>query len=112
MTDRELIDLAAKAADLGFVPSDGGVGLIGGVLHAPWNPLHDDADAFRLAVKLGIDLVNYPFYEKEKHSVVAERTYEMFKGSKIEFLQDYGDDPLAATRRAITRAAAEIGKAM
>jgi hypothetical protein len=67
MTDRELIDLAAKAADLGFVPSDGGVGLIGGVLHAPWNPLHDDADAFRLAVKLGLELgVSDPFYERRR----------------------------------------------
>jgi hypothetical protein len=116
MTDRELIELAARAAGLNaeidasetcYVYETGWQ-----ISRTAWSPLASDADAFRLAVRLGIDVVTYPFFEKEKHSVVAERTYEMFKGSKIEFLQDYGDDPLAATRRAITRAAAEIGRGM
>jgi hypothetical protein len=103
MTDRELIDLAAKAADLGFVPSDGGVGLIGGVLHAPWNPLHDDADAFRLAVKLRLRVEVHPSYP-----FVAAFIVETIG----RFEEPIVGDEYAATRRAITRAAAEIGKAM
>ena len=47
MTDRELLEAAAKAA--GYVhyhPGDG--------FYQTWNPLTDDGDALRLAVKLGL----------------------------------------------------------
>jgi hypothetical protein len=104
MTDRELIDLAAKAADLGFVPSDGGVGLIGGVLHAPWNPLHDDADAFRLAVKLRLELG-----VSDEGDVFSAQCRRVLSFADADV--DHGDE-YALMRLAITRAAAEIGKAM
>lgn len=98
-SDRELLELAAKAA---------------GIDHRrlpdawperfdddQWNPLIDDGDALRLAVKLKIDLKLY-----DDH-VVA-----WFDGGYIgtgKIL--YGDDPQAATRRAIVRAAAEAFQA-
>ena len=53
-----------------------------------WNPLTDDSDALRLAVKLNL------------HKSIAE----------AHRLIDDGTDIYAATRRAITRAAAEIGR--
>ncbi len=101
MTDAELTALAAKA--FGNVP-DG------------FYPLTDDGDAFRLAVKLGFSMVPYPVYKHEnRHSVVVKqrRTSDLLREKNpTEVLEIYDDDPYAATRRAITRAAAEIGKAM
>lgn len=58
-----------------------------------WNPLTDDGDALRLVVKLGIDVVFWEGF------VTAEYEREMYK-----------DDPYAAVRRAIVKAAAEMGK--
>ena len=58
MTDRELLELAAKAADVAMLGwNDGGEpysGGIGSILPSGrvWNPLADDGDAFRLMVKL------------------------------------------------------------
>jgi hypothetical protein len=65
-----------------------------------WNPLTDDGDALRLTVKLG--LVITPNYHAEQQSLGV-----------IEFtgIED-SPDPYAPTRRAIVRAAAEIGKKM
>jgi len=91
MTDREMLELAARAA--GIVVTDDMRELW---LHAgssAWNPLDDDGDALRLAVQCGIlNLDDALFY--------GDRDI------------DYQTDPYAATRRAITRAAAEIGRQM
>lgn len=111
--DKELIELAAKAAGITLVSklipnSDGtetleffqlfDAGRIG-----TWNPLKDDGDAFRLSVKLKIDVDHYEGGEY----------VEAFKYSTIKvFCEDYLSDPYAATRKAITRAAAEIGRNM
>ena len=94
MTDREMLELAAKAA--GIDPKWDG-------LYWQWNPLTDDGDALRLAVKLrlGINLT----YE-DVAIVGQEHTQAQF------CLEQNGDDPYAATRRAIVRAAAELGKGM
>jgi hypothetical protein len=62
MTDKELLELAAKAAGYKVW-----IRCNGKVLHSdiwknsniewtPWNPLTDDGDALRLAVKLGLDV--------------------------------------------------------
>jgi hypothetical protein len=63
----------------------------------PWNPLTDDGDAFRLAVKLGL------FLDIERPCGVVDvgpgRVREEFQWDDI-------DAACAATRRAITRAAA------
>jgi hypothetical protein len=66
-----------------------------------WNPLKDDGDALRLAVKLRLDVA---VSERNKQTVVCS-----LKTSGIS-LELHNDDPYAATRRAIVRSAAEIGK--
>jgi hypothetical protein len=95
MTDRELLELAAKAAGLEVVTPTM-------LTYGQWNPLTDDGDAFRLAVKLKIDVKHYDDY------VVGWFDGGYIGTGKIM----YEGEPYAATRRAITRAAAEIGKAM
>lgn len=92
MTDNEMLELAAKAYGIEIhFHKDSGSFWIGGP--RTWNPLTDDGDALRLAVKL--KLFNEP----------KTTMYGLIPAS-IE------DEPYAATRRAIVRAAAEIGKAM
>lgn len=116
MTDRELLELAARATRLNVcneVTSDDGliIGEGNGDLYV-WNPLKNDGDALRLAVELGIKISPYPFYEWPKHSVMADRI-ALSKDGKFgpSAIEIYKDDKYAATRRAIVRAAAEIGKA-
>jgi hypothetical protein len=63
-----------------------------------WNPLTDDGDALRLAVKLRLS-IGFP-----RPDVV------WLLGRKGEVTREVVfNDPYAATRRAIVRAAAEIG---
>lgn len=116
-TDRELLEAAARAAgltlewtssnDFGdtFEPfcwlrrsgphnrrdGDGKV----------WNPLTDDGDALRLAVKLGIEVRDVHQYD---------RACAYLPTSMQEFWEHAGPDPYAATRRAIVRAAAALAE--
>ena len=107
MTDRELLELAAKAAgyDIDFESPVNGFYVNGydenGDPAAWWNPLTDDGDALRLVVKLGLALAvgNVNDYI----AVQSDRLPEVIHSDKT-------DDPYAAARRAIVRAAAEIGK--
>jgi hypothetical protein len=103
MTDRELLELAAKAAAGYEYAKHGGYIVFDGI-PGNWNPLTDDGDALRLAVKLEI-AVN-PFAGK---TVVA---HEYSKRLVCEKWELHDEDPYAATRRAIVRAAAEIGRTM
>ena len=112
MNDRELLELAAKAAGHGDVWSldehpdvtyigpryDGGT-----VRYRVWNPLADDGDALRLAVRLGLDVFSRPARWAECGRIGTAGCRENYSGST---------DPQAATRRAITRAAAEIERSM
>jgi len=102
MTDRELLELAAKAIGLEEAKMR--------IEFNQWNPLQDDGDALRLAVKLELNLrIN-----KFPHVVYVE-IYNGRAPSVMEPLSDVRQptpDPQVATRRAITRAAAEIGKGM
>jgi len=104
MTDRELLEAAAKAAGMpAFASGATGLrvshdGVRSGYI---WNPLTDDGDALRLAVKLNITVSNS---EAQKHACASS-----IKVSGI-CLNTHQGDPYAATRRAIVRAAAEIGK--
>lgn len=105
-TDRELLKLAAKAA--GGIASDGLGGCYDMEREAKWNPLTDDGDALRLAVQLGL-LIDVRYTDP----VIAQYNCVIYwltplKSARIE-LGDLEPDPLAATRRAITRAAAELG---
>ena len=107
MTDRELLELAAKAAGykhtqwspLQHPTVRWGVCTIDGI----WNPLTDDGDALRLAVKLELYPINLACVDNGELMVEVDCK----DGSVLEVL---GDDPYAATRRAIVRAAAEIAK--
>ena len=104
MNDKELLELAAKAAGIRlewdgdpekWVPT-----YYEGKTYHGWNPLTNDGDALRLAVKLGITV--------EFNSNWVGTTHEDIVG-RAEF---YEADPFAATRRAIVRAASEIGRGM
>jgi len=112
MTDRELLEQAATA----YFGADGFewnscAGFSGCIQYIPnglthyveWNPLADDGDALRLAVKLRIT----PRVHLQGYSVAV--TAQCIVDSYTEIC---GDDEMAATRRAIVRAAAEIGRAM
>lgn len=110
MTDRELLEQAAKAAGIDVRRLD---------WPQPdrWSPLTDDGDAFRLAVALGMQIIPYPLYSPEKHSVEVARLLpappradQTLIGPQL--VEIYKRDPFAATRRAIVRAAAEIGKGL
>ena len=72
-----------------------------------WNPLRADSDALLLVVLLGLDISHEIAPTGAK--VVLVSCEERFEGWFEEVL---GDDPLTAIRRAIVRAAAEIGKTM
>lgn len=104
MTDRELLELAAKAeghkvyfddgkSDLAFYDSKY-TGLL-------WNPIHVNEDAFKLMVKLSINV------SSEKCNGTT-----WICMSEIQINESHNNDPYAATRRAIVRAAAEIGRNM
>lgn len=97
MTDRELLELAAKAA--GIPLTDLNIDIYGA---NAWNPLTDDGDALRLAVKLEMRVDC-----NDTHTTVYEGVT-----SEQRFSEQSDNDPYAATRRAIVRAAAEIGKGM
>lgn len=106
MNDRELLELAAKAA--GLEPKQAwGITLVKGDGHSDpfcpfWNPLTDDGDALRLAVKLGLEI----------GGITENQVYVRVHGDGDAVLEKVQPCRYAATRRAIVRAAAEIGKAM
>ena len=97
-TDRELLELAAKAAGYEYA-KHGGYIVVDGI-PGNWNPLESDGDALRLAVKLGM-LVD----------VTAFSVTAIVNGT-ISAQEKHNGDPYAATRRAIVRAAAAIGEGM
>jgi hypothetical protein len=102
MTDRKLLELAAKAA--GYKWDWFGNKFHIAIEHpmwTTWNPLTDDADALRLAVKLRMNVFH-----------AGIRVFALDEEGDIEEAEGHELDPYAATRRAITRAAAAIGEAM
>jgi hypothetical protein len=118
MTDRELLELAAKAGGLPHQWCDAWNTMAkprpddGFFFDKVWNPLTNDGDALRLAVKLGID-VSFPLYRKpDPPTVHAGRYWDTYVSCWYPFEERKGEDPYAATRRAIVRAAAAIGRNM
>ena len=108
MNDRELLELAAKAAevDFKFCRLE-----LGGCLRTDgiwWNPLTDDGDALRLAVKLNLAVVLHPALNQAL--VRPYHTRDMDRECREDC--EKHTDHFAATRRAIVRAAAEIGRQM
>ena len=108
MSDRELLELAAKAAGIEGEWAEWdhaygdyrefGLDYGGRTL---WNPLTDDGDALRLAVSLRLSPMMRTLGCDTADLNGTSGAYEK-----------WGGDPYAATRRAIVRAAAEIGRQM
>ena len=111
MTDHELLEAAAKAA--GYEYGEDGVWVdaangIGGNWEF-WNPLTDDGDALRLAVKLNLQIAPDPANSMTGAWLAREDDAEPIEDSIVmEFWKE--SDHCAATRRAIVRAAAAIAK--
>lgn len=111
MTDREYLENAAKAAGIkgeyGYAPDDYYYeGNVEGILtYLPdgqsyvWNPITDSGQALELAVKLDLNVM-----------IGVVRTPCGF--TAIEYSETGGKDDNECTRRAIVRAAAEIGRSM
>ena len=101
MNDKELLELAAKAARL---PECGWMGpvfvYVKDNAFVDWDPLTDDGDALRLAVKLSMSL----------EKVVSSRGSAWIADHRAE--EVVGTDSSATARRAIVRAAASIGEKM
>ena len=101
----KLSELAAKAAGikLGLWSDDAQAFHVASNPPHWWNPIFNDGDALRLAVQLEL-------------SIIPDRTsksMKVFSGTAPIWAEESRkDDPLAATRRAIVRAAAEIGRNM
>lgn len=125
-TDRELLEAAARACgievahidDLGVVPANTRED---GPNQGTWNPLTDDGDALRLAVKLRFAIKDFaPFDSPE----LVQAPPDAVQWGMVEIWRQDDNDPLhvewykagadryAATRLAIVRAAASIGAAM
>lgn len=114
---KELLQFAAKAAGIvGTWQEPPFAGIIEPVLGGadmPWNPLQNDGQALRLAVKLDIE-----FYQADDEGRASYAGYWTGSPSqpKLKFCIEYHNDinnmgdPYKATRLAIVRAAAEIGK--
>lgn len=103
MTDRELLEFAAKAAGIILEwdgpPDEWHPIYYEGKTYHLFNPLTDDGDAFRLSTTIEVR--------------ITHRTVDVDVSigdlSVSEYVPTYLDRA-EATRRAITRAAAEIGK--
>jgi hypothetical protein len=102
-SDRELLEAAARAAGMRVRYVGNGTPNDNGALFTEpdslwWNPLVDDGDALRLAVKLGMH--------------VGPGCAEVWRNGR-EVVNIFSDEPdeYAATRRAIVRAAAAMAQA-
>ena len=100
-TDRELLELAAKAIGLKLRYNYLG----GRDANQPWDPLEDDGDALRLAVYLdfGVEVM-------QSLALVRAGNGDQ-KIVEVHWNLKDVPDAFTATRRAIVRAASEIGKA-
>ena len=89
MKDEQLLELAAKACGL----------LKDGVFYGDdkWNPLENDGDSLRLAVRLMFNIE------------VFKNVVSVF-GDGFDITEIIENDAFAATRRAIVKVAAEMGK--
>jgi hypothetical protein len=108
VTDRKLLELAAKAygIDLYFGPTGAWITPTVDITNVEWNPLTDDCDALRLAVKLGFKIVHWGNNPLNKSVAI----YKSQEPAGPLCFERHDEDPYAATRRAIVRAAAEIGR--
>ena len=121
--DRELLELAAKVGEYDFYEyveneyRDGRkvTGHYDPLFEICINPLDDDGDALRLAVKLDIEV--FQAQEENGPSACAGYWGKPWRRdvSRLFIVEPYtnpanDNSPYAATRRAIVRAAAELAK--
>lgn len=111
MNDKELLELAAKAAgfaEIDFLSDDGLANVYDSSgRHSAWNPLTNDGDALRLLVKCRLDIEWRGdgrlacFHNLNDKGICYPNSCESSR-----------EDADANLRRAIVRAAATIGKGM
>lgn len=111
--DRELLELAAKAGGIPidsyiYSADDDGYVFTLRRRNGVWNSLLFSGDALELAVTLGI--IIRPFNNHHQGSQVVASVHPLIE--EREYAADHDHDLKAATLYAVTRAAAEIGKAM
>lgn len=105
MNDRELLELAAKAVEIPFKWSENGTSMTNVTANDAWvcwNPLADDGDALRLAVKLRMEI---SFSAAEHFWAMSAFDNHSGCGEKPA-----NGDMAAAARRCIVRAAAAIAQ--
>lgn len=110
-TDRELLELAAVAADIEGRYFDGSSAIHTGIYRAKhryyWNPLASDSEAFRLAAALNFDVcINICFCEVAWVDLERSETFEVSEdwgGGDVEL-----GDRMEYIRRAIVRMAAKV----
>lgn len=119
LTDRELLEFAAKACGWVYSWLHNGYNQTSSLRvcyssnpmegtrfdKMDWNPLTDDGDAMRLAVEMRMTIDVHLWRDE-----VQVRAYDKLRGGMYHV--DESGETGAATRRAVVRAAAEIGKAM
>lgn len=107
MTDRELLELAAKAAGVDLYEKDvfttGLTRRVNGHGVECWHPLIKDDDGARLESALALDV------RWQEHHVIVGRNHG---DAWQEPFALHGGDKQAARRYAAVRSAAEIGKAV
>lgn len=123
-TDRELLELAARAVGIELEWCQEWCGGQGCYMtpvvpaptdpilskRVPWNPLQDDGDALRLAVKLRLS-IDHNHSADQQRWVAADRNGCEGCYAPVSCVEDDFDDESqrsSATRRAITRAAAQM----
>jgi hypothetical protein len=104
MTDRELLEAAAKAAGYEVTWDE----KLGDFTEKKWfsytwNPLTSDEDAFRLMVDCTVVVC---VMSESVNAAAADVELKEIKETCVELFKDHNNDKHAATRRAIVRAAA------
>lgn len=110
MTDRELLEMAARAAGITldwFEPTSKHGDAVAQIGDEYWDPLTDDGDALRLAVATGLSVHTARPGSKDS-TVAVEWVSPVAGGDGVWVDEPIGSDRNHDTRRAIVRAAAEI----
>lgn len=105
--DKDLLILAASVASIDLQWTSPYVAF-GDFCQVPsWDPLRNDAEAFRLAVEFNISTKRGEIYVSNTYCVGIEAS--TYKGSFYTFfVEAENDDYLAATRRAIVELVASL----
>ena len=122
MKTREMLELAALAVgyrhvDYSSCDYDGALGIVlldeNGGQGKNWNPADDDGDSRRLEVALNMDVLRDPASASQPYiEAIANQSALPADTPQPFAVEPYDTDPLAATRMAVLRCAAEIGKSM